>query len=224
MTVSPTRVLEVERAIIATRFNGRQASYRRALAAAGASQTIARAIIEDELREQAITATLSVHKPSAAAIKQYYEDQGGQLVRLVRASAAKTNPAQTSSKKKSPAPGWLGGREKGYVLASTAPRALFRLEAGSERPLRTVLGNFQVAPIGPVTTLDTLPLGVVRNAIRALLIDSARNDAFAAWTVNKQLNGLSRTSCVRDQMPPASALEPSEELPFLSLQEGDSAR
>ena len=200
--VSPAQVLEVEKAIIATRFGGRRAFYRKALGAAGASQAIARAIITDELRERTITGTLQVRKPSASSIKQYYNDEGDQLVRLVKAS---------------PAPSWLGGRGKGYALASRAPRVLFRFKAGSERSLRTVLGSFKVTPIGPVTTLESLPLRAVRNAIRAALIESARDDAFAAWTVRKQLNGLSRTRCVRDQMPLASALEPSEELPFLSL-------
>ncbi len=202
--VSPAQVLETERAIVATRFKGRQASYRQALAAAGASQAIARAIIEDELRERAVTATLHVPKPTAAEIEQYYQDQGGQLVRLVKAS---------------PAPGWLGGRGTGYALASSAPPALFQLKAGAELSLQTVSGNFKVTPIGPVTTLDDLPLATVQNAIRAALIDSARTDAFVAWTVHQQLDGLNRTSCVLDRMPLASALEPSDELPFLSLQD-----
>ncbi|MGD0273837.1 MAG: hypothetical protein ABSB96_08930 [Gaiellaceae bacterium] len=202
--VSPEQVLAVERAIIATRFKGSGASYREALAAAGASQAIARAIIADELREQTIAAALPVHKPSAGAIKQYYDDQGGQLVRLVQAT---------------PAPDWLGGRGKDYALASRAPHSLFGLKAGSEQSLRTVLNTFQVTPIGPVTTLESLPLAAVGSAIRTALIASARDDAFAAWTVKEQLNGLNRTRCVRDQMPLASALEPSEELPFLSLQD-----
>jgi len=202
--VSPAQVLTVERAIIATRFAGRRTSYRKALAAAGASQAIARAIIADELRERMIAATLPVRKPSASQIKQYYDDQGDQLVRLVQAS---------------PAPSWLGGRGKGYALASRAPRALFGLKDGPERSLRTVLGSFQVTPIGPITTLESLPLGAVRNAIRAALIESAREDAFAAWTVKKQLDGLSRTRCVLDNMPLPSALEPSDELPFLSLKD-----
>lgn len=212
--VSPAQVLEVERAIVATRFKGSRASYRQALAAAGASQAVARAIIEDELRERAIAATLHVPKPSAGEVEQYYQDQGGQLVRLVQASAAQTSPAQAS-----PAPDWLGRRGKGYALASSAPPVIFQLKAGSERSLQTVSGSFKVTPIGPVTTLDSLPVGAVGNAIRAALIDSARNDAFAAWTVKKQLDGLNRTACVRDQMPLASAQEPSEELPFLSLQD-----
>jgi hypothetical protein len=202
--VSPVQVLAVERAIIATRFKGRGDSYRKALAAAGATQAIARAIITDELRERTIAATLPVHKPSSSAIKQYYDDQGGQLVRLVQAT---------------PAPEWLGGRGKGYALASSAPRSLFGLKAGSEQSLRTVLSTFQVTPVGSVTTLGSLPLGAVRSAIRAALIESARDDAFAAWTVKEQLGGLNRTRCARDQMPLASALEPSEELPFLSLQD-----
>ena len=200
--VSSAQVSTVERAIIATRFAGKRASYRKALAAAGASQAVASAIIADELRERMIAATLPVRKTSASAIKQYYDNQGDQLVRLVQAS---------------PAPSWLGGRKKGYALASRAPRALFGLKYGSERSLRTVFGSFQVTPIGPVTTLESLPLGAVRSAIRAALIESAREDAFAAWTVREQVKGLNRTRCVRDQMPLASALEPSDELPFLSL-------
>ena len=202
--VSPSRVLAVERAIIATRFAGKKASYLNALASAGASEAIARAVIADELREQKVAKSLRVSQPTAAAIRQYYEDQGSQLVRLVEVS---------------PAPGWLGGQARSYALASRAPRALFRFATGSERSLRTVLGDFTVTPVGPVTTLESLPLSAARTAIRAALIESAQSDAFAAWTVRKQSNGLGRTRCVRDQMPLASAVDASEELPFLSLQD-----
>ena len=202
--VSPTEVSAAERAIIATRFGGEKSAFRKALSAAHASPAIASALVADELRERKIAATLPVRSPSASAIKQYYEDQGGQLVRLVEVS---------------PAPSWLGGKGKGYALASRAPRAVFRLGAGSERSVRTVLGSFQVTPIGPTTTLDSLSPAAARGAIRAALIESAREDAFAAWTVKQQLSGLGRTRCVRDQIPLASAEEPSDELPFLSLQD-----
>ena len=183
---------------------GQEVRLSKALSAAHASPAIASALVADELRERKIAATLPVRSPSASAIKQYYEDQGGQLVRLVEVS---------------PAPSWLGGKGKGYALASRAPRAVFRLGAGSERSVRTVLGSFQVTPIGPAPTLDSLSPAAARGAIRAALIESAREDAFAAWTVKQQLSGLGRTRCVRDQIPLASAEEPSDELPFLSLQD-----
>jgi hypothetical protein len=200
--VPAAQVLTVERAIIGLRFGGSGASYRRALAAHGVSRAMAREIIADELRRRSIKAFLRVSKPSASAIADYYHDRGGETVRLVRAD---------------PAPAWLGGRKHGYALASLAPRALFRLASGSERSLRTALRSYRVTALGPTTTLESLPLPAVRSAIRAVLIESARDDAYARWTVVKQVRGLKRTRCVRDQMPLASPLELSVELPFLSL-------
>ncbi len=200
--VSPATVLEAERAIISRRFAGSRARYRRALAGAGASVLVARAIIGDELRRQSVTARLRVAKPSPSAIGDYYSDSESQLVRLVKVD---------------PAPRWLGGRTRGYALAALAPTSLFRIKSGEEITLRTALGSYKVTALEPTTTLGNLPLSLVRNAIRNALIESARDDAFVKWTVVRQVSGLARTGCALDQMPLPGSVELNDYLPFLSL-------
>ncbi|HEY5161087.1 MAG TPA: hypothetical protein VII83_08475 [Gaiellaceae bacterium] len=207
--VSRARVLATERAIIALRFAGSVSSYRRALAGAGASRTIASAIISDELRERTLSASLRVRTPSAADIQRYYRDHGGELVRLVRVR---------------PTASWLGGRTKGYALGSHSPSVLYRFATGSENTLPTVVGRFRVSPIKATTTLGRLPLSVVRNAIRAALVESERSDAFAVWSLSEQKVGLGRTSCTGDRMPLVQVVDPSGRLPFLSLRDDYSGR
>lgn len=207
--VSKARVLAVERAIIALRFAGRASSYRRALAGAGASQSIARAIVSDELRERTLSASLRVRTPSAGDIRRYYRDHAGQLVRPVRVR---------------PAASWLGGRTSGYALASRSPHALYRFATGSENTLQTVVGRYEITPTEATTTLGHLPLPVVRNAIRAALVEAARRDAYAIWSVREQKVGLRRTSCAGDRMPLLRVIDPSGRLPFLSLRDVYSGR
>lgn len=207
--VSKTRVLAVERAIIALRFGGNVSSYRRALTGAGASQTIARAIISAELRERTLTTSLRVRAPSAVDIRRYYRDHAGQRVRLVRVR---------------PAASWLGGRTRGYALASHSPPALFRFATGVENTLRTVLRRYEVTANETTTTLGQHSLAVVRDAIRAALAESARNDAFAIWSLREQKAGLRRTNCAGDRIPAVRVVDPSGGVPFLSLREGYSGR
>ena len=203
------RVLAVERAIIALRFSGSVSSYRRALANVGASRTIARAIISDQLRERTLSASLRVRTPSARDIRRYYRNHAGQLVRSVRVR---------------PAASWLGGRKKGYALASRSPSALYRFETGSENKLQTVVGRYQVIPTEATVTLGHLPLSAVRSAIRAALVESAQSDAFAIWSVREQKAGLKRTSCAGDRMPLLRVVDPLGRLPFLSLRDEYSGR
>jgi hypothetical protein len=207
--VSTARVLAVERAIIALRFAGRASSYRQALAGAGASRTIARAIVSDELRERAVSASLRVRTPSAGEIRRYYRDHVRQFVRRVRVR---------------PSASWLGGRTSGYALASQSPPGLYRLATGYENTLQTAVSRYAVTPTEATTTLGRLPLGAVRNAIRAALVESARSDAFAIWSVEEQKTGLRRTSCAGDRMPLLRVVDPSGRLPFLSLSDDYSGR
>lgn len=207
--VPTARVLAVEREIIALRFAGSTSSYRRALSVAGASRTIARAIIADELRELKLSASLRVRTPSADDIRRYYRNHAGQLVRRVQVR---------------PAASWLGGRTGGYALASNSPPALYRLATGSGNTLQTVLGRYKVTTIGATTTLGSLSLSAVRNAIRAALVESARSDAFAIWSVKEQKAGLRRTSCAGDRMPLLRVVDPSGRLPFLLLSDDHSGR
>ena len=58
--------------------------------------------------------------------------------------------------------------------------------------MRTLAGTYEVTALGPAVMLDDLTPSAVRGAIRALLGDSARSDAFTAWSVKEQLAALNR--------------------------------
>jgi hypothetical protein len=156
-----------------------------------------------------LSASLWVRTPTARDIRRYYRDHAGQLVRLVQVR---------------PAASWLGGRTRGYALLSHSPPALYRLATGSEYTLETVLGRYEVIPTEATTTLGHLPLSVVRNAIRAVLVESARSDAFAIRLVGEQKAGLRRTSCAGDRMPFVRVVDLNGRLPFLSLRDDYSGR
>lgn len=200
--ISSKRVAMAERVIVARRFRGSRAAYRRALSARRVSPEMAREIVADELRRRILKATLPVGKVSEKAISDYYHERRKERVRLVAAG----RPAD-----------WLGGRRHGYALASIAPVPVFRLRTGSEQTVRTALGDLRVTALGTATTLGKLPRTAARRAIRSVLIDSARDDAYARWTVVRQVDGLGRTRCVKDRMPLPSPPELAEAVPFFSL-------
>jgi hypothetical protein len=200
--VTRASVLAAEHAIVALRFSGSMRAYRRALARAGASRAVAQAIVSDELRERRISASLPVRAPSSRKIRRYYRRHADQLVRLVQVR---------------PAASWLGGRTRGYALASLSPPALFGIETGSESSLRTVLHRFRVTPVAAATTLGRVPLAAVRGAIRTALVASERRRAFTLWSVREQRIELRRTSCTGDRMPPVRPADGSRYLPFLSF-------
>jgi len=199
--VTTKRVLAAERAVIASRFDGSSADYRAALARAGATVAIARAILSDELRRAQISKTLHVRTPSASEIATFYESYPGLLVRPVTAK---------------PAPGWLGWRARGLALDSIAPEAVFRLTAGSTATVSTVEGSYRVTPTGDARPLGTMPLSVVTPAIRAALTSFARGAAYGNWSIARQNAALATTICARDDLPATGAVELEDFLPFLS--------
>ena len=99
---------------------------------------------------------------SARAIADFHETYGDLQARLVQA--------------KSGTP-WLGGRRAGYAVESAAPPKLMTLSSGRWSSLWSPLGTIQVRPLGPPLPLGTLPLGNVREAIRAGVAITASTDA-----------------------------------------------
>ena len=199
-TVTTQAVLAAERAVIAQRFNGSAAAYRDALAQAGATVNIARGILGDELRRDAIAQTLTVRTPSATEIATFYESYPDLLVRAVTAE---------------PAPSWLGGLTKGLALDAIAPTGVFDLPVGGMHTLLTINGTYRVRVTGDAQPLGTIPLAIVTPAIRAALSSFARGAAFGAWTIARQRSALAETTCRRDDLPGPAAVELDSFLPFL---------
>ena len=122
--VSPSESLALEQRIVRLRFGGSAAAYRSALSDAGASASVARGIVGDELRARELAGRLSGTRVSAADVARF------------RATFA---PVVARELVVAPSPSWLpGGR--GVALATSAPESVFRLRTGRRTTVRTVEG------------------------------------------------------------------------------------
>src|SRR5439155_11580142 len=140
------KVLAVERALIASRFRGSRQSYLAALARAHVSLSLARGILADELRRSQLAHKLRVPRPTAGAIRTFYESYPDMLVRAVTAK---------------PAPTWLSGESKGFAVEAISPSGVFALASKTTRTLRTMEGTFEVRAVGAAQPLGTMPLSIV---------------------------------------------------------------
>jgi hypothetical protein len=200
--VSTQEVLDAERALIAERFGGSRASYLAALGSAHATLTMARAVIADELRRTRIESRLFAPPPPEREIETFYSSYPDVLVRAVEAK---------------PAPGWLGNRGGGIAITQLAPETVFKVATGRAATIQTAEGRFRIRALGPPTPLAAVPLAQARPAIAAALREFSRGEAYERWTEARQRGALGRTTCVRDEMPIAAAVDLSTYLPFLAL-------
>jgi len=193
--VSPSEALAFERRIISTRFGGSTSAYRAALGEAGASLTVARGIIGDELRARDIAGRLAASRVSSNDVSRFRATYAPVLARELVVS---------------PAPSWLpGGR--GVALATSAPDAVFRVRTGRRTTIRTVEGTFTVEARDDTTALAALPYDLARLAIVRELGAERRADA------------ESKLVCERDRLPELGVVDISSYAPFLSLSEPEAA-
>jgi hypothetical protein len=200
--VTTRQLLDAEAAIVATQFSGSRRAYLAAIAQAHGTLTQARAIVADELRRAAVSATLGAPTPSASQIEDFY----------LSYATTKARPVQAK-----PGPVWLGGRTSGFALEPVAPAQLFALPTGRQTKLRTPLGTLLVKPTDDTQQLGELPLGLVRTSIAAALQKFARDDAYARWILNRETSALAVTICQRDVLPTLSIPELESYLPFLAF-------
>ncbi len=195
-------ILAAERSIISARFGGSRGAYLAAIADAQTNLSVARSIIGDELRRARIESKFHVRGPSAREIADFHDTYGDLQARLVQAKAG--------------AP-WLGGRRSGYAVESAAPPRLMTLSSGRWTAVWSPLGTVQVRPLGPPLPLGALPLGNVREAIRAALVAQAREDRYPTWLASAQQAALREAICWRDQLPELGDVDLTNYLPFLAL-------
>ena len=195
------QALAAERAVIEVNFGGSAAAYRAALARAGATLPIARAILADELRRLQLERRMRSRTPSAREVSTFYFSYPDLLARAVRAE---------------PAPWWLGGRERGLAIEPLAPPQLFAIGSGS-RLLRALDGTYRVEVLGEVRALGTIPFPDARGAIAAALRAFARRAAFERWTLARQNGALRSAICTADDLPVAGTVRLSSYMPFLAL-------
>jgi hypothetical protein len=200
--VSRNDLRAAERAIVTYRFGGSSAGYRRALARAGASRSIALGVIADELRQARIDRHFGVKSPSRSEIAEYQDSYSGKRARLVEIA---------------PAPSWLGRRSRGVAIEGMAPAALFRLPAHRFVTLHTRDGAVRARALGPTAPLGAFSIEIASGSIRAALVRIAQDQIFDNWLMQRELSALSLTTCRRDWLPSVGTLELSNELPFLQL-------
>ena len=209
VVVRTAEILAAEQRIVAARFAGSTGAYRAALARAGASLAVGRAIVGDERRRRAIAERLTVERASSTDVERFRATHAPVLARRMTVS---------------PAPSWLP-EGAGTALATTAPEAVFRLPGRRASAIRTAEGRFVVRPLEPATPLGTAPLGLTRQAILRELRTERQADAYAEWTIRRQKAAESRLVCERDRMPELAVVTlASSFVPFLSLHEADAAR
>ena len=193
-------MLTAERAVVAVNFAGSAGAYRAALAQAGATVTVARAILGDELRRLGSRGACA---PGAL---------GGRGERLlfgypdVLARAVRARPA----------PWWLGGRERGSRSSRSRPAQLFTMGGGS-RTLRGPRRDVRVDVLGDVRPLGTIPFPDARGSIAAALRAFARRAAFESWTIAPPGGALKSAICRADDFPVAGTIRLSSYVPFLAL-------
>jgi hypothetical protein len=200
--VSRHAVLVAEREVIQGSFHGSRSAYLAGLRQAHASLGLARALLGDEIRRARLEQPRYARKPTGTEVSTFYSSYPDLLVRPVRVS---------------PTPPWLAAKT-GYALAESAPERLFSLPTGKKSRLSTLLGTFNVRPLGPSQPLGALPLSAVRPAIVAALRGFERAQSFEHWTIVQQNRALNRTICLRDQLPQPAAIDLTQYLPFLRIQ------
>lgn len=201
-TVARSDVLAAERTLIYSRFGGSRRAYQAALARAHVSRPLARGILADELRRAKVAERLRVPRPSRAQVETFYESYPDMLVREVKAK---------------PAPAWLGGKARGFALEAVAPEGVFGLAAKSTRTLQTLDGKYKVRAMGDAQPLGSMPLSLVKPAIRVALTAFAQGDAFEQWTTRVQTAALATTICRGDDLPVPGPVELETFVPALSL-------
>jgi hypothetical protein len=199
--VPTRRILAAESAVIATRFGGSTAAYRAAISRAGATLSVARGVLADELRRIEIEGRLRARPPSLAEVSTFYFSYPELLVRVVEAD---------------PAPWWLAGRTTGLAFDALAPPGLFELPTGRRATFRGLEGTYTVRALG-----DTQPLGLVlleqaRAGISAVLGAFARREALESWTLARQTALLREGTCRADELPTPGSVGLAAYLPFLA--------
>ena len=200
--VTSADVAAAERAIVAERFSGSWSGYASALAAAHASRSLALGVIADQLRRIRIDLRLGQFAPPGTAIRDYYDGSAERSARLVRTAAPVA---------------WLGGRRSGIALEGFAPGAVQRLVTGRWTRVWSPWGTVRVRPLGPSEQLASFGLSAAGPAIRAALLQQARDDRYGAWLMARENSALRNAVCWRDQFPERGDGDLTGYLPFLAL-------
>jgi hypothetical protein len=185
----PTRdVLAAERTVILDRFRGDRRAYLAALGRAKATRGLARTILADELRRQAVERTLRVAAPTAGELRDWYATHAATNARAVRI-----------------------GKKTTIVLAP-ADR-IFALPTGK----KATIDGVRLTALGEAAPLGAFPFPLAVPAVRAALVADLKDDAFATWVRRRENQSLDDLACTRDALPKPATIDLTDWAPFLGL-------
>lgn len=190
-------VLAAELAFVDDHFNGNLGAYLAALGELRLTRAVARGLLLDELRRDAVRARFLPGKPSAAAIAEFHVTYAGLRARFVETA----RPVD-----------WLGFRTRGLAVETFAPGKIFSLPRRGR--VRTIHGLIEVKPMGDTVFLGTIPLPDARSAIEASLNRFARVSLYESWLANAEARVLSEAVCAGDELPASAAITLGDLLPF----------
>ena len=186
--VDPLAVAVVERGVVLDRFHGARSAYLAELANAKVSQALARTILADELRRQAVESTLHVAPPTATEVQDWYASHGSVQARAVRV------------------------KKKVSLVLAPADR-IFGLAAGQT----ATIGRTKVTAVGEVAPLAAFPLALAARAAHTALLGELKAAAFETWIRRRENQSLDDLACSHDQLPQPSAIDLTDWAPFLAL-------
>jgi hypothetical protein len=186
--VASTDVLAAERTVILDRFGGSRAAYLQALARARTTVGLARTILADELRRQAVEATLPVAAPTAGELQDWYASHAATRARAVRVGTRTT------------------------VVLAPADR-VFALPAGKT----ATIGGVKLTALGEAAPLGAFPLTLAAPAVRAALVSELKDAAFGTWERRRENQSLNDLACTHDALPQPATIDLTDWVPFLGL-------
>ncbi|HEU5371314.1 MAG TPA: hypothetical protein VFU51_02890 [Gaiellaceae bacterium] len=186
--VATKDVLATERTVILDRFRGERAAYLAALARAKVTPGLARTILADELRRQAVERTLHVAAPTARELQDWYATHAGTKARAIRVKKQTT------------------------IVLAPADR-IFALPAGK----KATIDGVQLQALGEAAPLGAFPFALAAPAVRTALVAELKDDAFATWVRRRENQSLNDLACAHDALPKPATIDLTDWVPFLGL-------
>jgi hypothetical protein len=191
-----------ERAIVRQRFRGDPDAYNAAVAAAGLSSRLARALIADQLRRERLVDLVEVGRLSFTQVARLYAARGQRWVRRVHIDP--------------PLP-WLRDQEVGLAIQGRAPAAIFRGKKGRTITLRDELGPYRVRILGKRQRMRDVPLRAVYPYLADELRERARARNLPRYLISLQQRALTTSICAGDVLPKVRAVNPGASARFLRV-------
>jgi hypothetical protein len=183
-----TAAATAERGVVLDRFHGARSAYVAALAKAKVTLPLARTILADELRRQAVESTLHVSPPTATEVEDWYGSHAAVQARAVRM------------------------KKKVSLVLAPADRT-FALAAGQT----VTIGRAKVTAVGEVAPLAAFPFTLAAPAVRAALAGELKAAAFETWIRRRENQSLDTLTCTHDQRPLPASVDLTDWAPLLAL-------